>query len=67
MNYIGLDIHEKSTQACVKNDDGGVMMNVRLLSDSKGINEFLDMIDPLGAASVVMEATGFCMYIYDII
>jgi len=67
MNYIGLDIHKKSTQACVMNDKGKVLMNVRFLSDSKEINEFLDKIKPLGAASVVMEATGFCMYIYDII
>lgn len=67
MNYIGLDIHKKSTQACVKNDKGEVVMNVRFLSDSKEINEFLDKIEPFGAASIVMEATGFCMYIYDII
>jgi len=67
MNYIGLDIHKKSTQACVMNDKGKVLMNVRFLSDSKEINEFLDKITPLGAVSVVMEATGFCMYIYDII
>jgi len=67
MNYIGLDIHKKNTQACVKNDMEKVLMNVRFPSDSKDINEFLDKIEPLGAASIVMEATGFCMYIYDII
>jgi transposase len=67
MNYIGLDIHKKNTQACVKNDEGKVLMNVRFPSNSKDINEFLDKIEPLGAASIVMEATGFCMYIYDIL
>jgi len=67
MNYIGLDIHKKNTQACVKNDEGKVLMNVRFPSDPKEINEFLDKIEPLGAASIVMEATGFCMYIYDIL
>jgi len=67
MNYIGLDIHKKSTQACVMNDSGRVLMNVRFPSNSKDINEFLDKIELLGAASIFMEATGFCMYIYDII
>lgn len=67
MNYIGLDIHKKNTQACVKNENGKVLMNVRFPSDPKEINEFLDKIEPLGAASIVVEATGFCMYIYDII
>jgi transposase len=67
MNYIGLDIHKKNTQACVKNDMGKVLMNIRFPSGSKDINEFLDKIESLGAASIVMEATGFCMYNYDII
>lgn len=67
MNYVGLDIHKKNTQACVKNDSGKTLMNVRFPSIPDGINEFLDKIAPLGAASVVMEATGFCMYIYDIV
>jgi transposase len=67
MNYIGLDIHKKNTQACVKNDSGKALMNVRFPSTPEGINELLDKIEPLGAASVVMEATGFCMYIYDIV
>jgi transposase len=67
MNYIGLDIHKNNTQACVKNDMGKVLMNVRFLSDVKEINEFLDVAEESGPASIVMEATGFCMYIYDII
>jgi len=67
MNYIGLDIHKKNTQACVKNEKGKVLMNVRFLSDVKEINEFLDVVEESGPASIVMEATGFCMYIYDII
>lgn len=67
MNYIGLDIHKRNTQACVKNDKGKILMNARFPSNPKDINEFLDKIEPLGAASVVMEATGFCMYICDII
>jgi hypothetical protein len=32
-------------------------------SNSPDMNEFLDKVEPLGDAFIVMEATGFCMYI----
>lgn len=67
MKYIGLDIHKKNTQACVMNEKGKVLTNVRFPSNPKEINRFLDGIEASGPASIVMEATGFCMYIYDII
>ena len=67
MNYIGLDIHKENIQACVKNEKGEVLANVRFLSNPKEINEFLDGVEESGPASIVMEATGFCMYVYNII
>ena len=66
MYYIGLDIHKKNTQACVKDEAGLIIVNERFLSNIEAINAF---IDRLGAveAKVVMEATGFYEYIYDVI
>jgi len=66
MNYIGLDIHKKNTQACVKDENGKVLVNERFPSDVVSINAFLDRLG--GAeAKVVMEATGFYQYIYETI
>ena len=66
MNYIGLDIHKTNTQACVMDKNGKVIVNERFLSDVRAINSFLDRLG--GAeAEVVMEATGFYQYIYDVI
>jgi len=66
MYYIGLDIHKKNTQACVKDENGRAIVNERFLSDVRAINAFLDRLG--GAeAKVVMEATGFYEYIYDAI
>ena len=65
-NIEGLDIHKKNTQACVKDENGKVIVNERFLSDVVAINAFLDRLH--GAeAKVVMEATGFYQYIYETI
>lgn len=66
MYYMGLDIHKKNTQACVKDESGKVLVNERFPSETREINAFLDR---LGAAEarVVMEATGFYQYIYEAI
>jgi hypothetical protein len=66
MNYIGLDIHKKNTQACVKDENGKVIVNERFPSDVVAIKAFLDRLG--GAeAKIVMEATGFYQYIYETI
>jgi transposase len=66
MYCIGLDIHKKHTQACVKDENGKVIVNERFLSEAVAINAFLDRLH--GAeAKVVMEATGFYQYIYEMI
>ncbi|MEI6795627.1 MAG: IS110 family transposase [Methanomassiliicoccales archaeon] len=68
MNYIGLDIHKKNTQACMKNEDGKVMLAGRFPSRAKDLNAFIDKVEEAGGpASFVIESTGFCIPIYDII
>lgn len=66
MYYIGLDIHKKNTQACVKDEQGKTITNERFLSDAGAINAFLNRLGDV-RAKVVMEATGFYQYIYDVI
>jgi len=66
MYYIGLDIHKKNTQACVKNENGKVISSARFLSDVDHIGAFLDRLGK-AEAKIVMEATGFYEFIYDAI
>ena len=66
MYCIGLDIHKKNTQACVKDESGKVIVNERFLSDVVAIDAFLDRLGiAVAEARIVMEATGFYQYIYD--
>jgi len=66
MYYIGLDIHKKNAQACVKDEKGNIVSNDRSLSDLSAINCFLDRLGE-AEVKVVMEATGFYFWIYDAI
>ena len=68
MNYIGLDIHKKNTQACMKNETGKVLLTGRFPSRPKDLNAFIDKVEEAGPpASFVIESTGFCIPVYDII
>jgi len=68
MNYIGLDIHKKNTQACMKNEAGKVLLTGRFPSRSKDLNAFIVKVEEAGGpASFVIESTGFCIPIYDVI
>jgi len=68
MNYIGLDIHKKNTQACMKNETGKVLLTGRFPSRPKDLNAFIDKVEEAGPpASFVIESTGFCIPIYDVI
>jgi transposase len=64
-----MDIHKEYTWACVKNETGKLILADRFLSESRSINRFIDRVEDLreGPASIVIEATGFCYYIYDIL
>jgi transposase len=69
MLYIGLDIHKETTFACVKSETGMLVWAEKFPSSPRSIGQFLDRVEERreGPASIVMEATGFCFYIYDII
>lgn len=66
MYYTGLDIHEKNTQACVKDEAGKIIVIEQFISEVVAIEKFLDRLGAV-EAKVVMDATGFYEYIYDTI
>ena len=66
MYHIGLDIHKKHTQACVKDENGKILLSERFLSDVVAINAFLDRLGS-AEARIVMEATGFYQFLYETI
>jgi transposase len=68
MYYIGMDIHKKDTQACMKNETGKVLLTGRFPSRPKDLNAFIDKVEAMGSpASFVIESTGFCIPIYDVL
>lgn len=69
MYYIGLDIHKKDTQACVLNEKGKFVHGERIRTDVVDIGHFFEKIERMNDddLSVVIEATGFYFWIYDVI
>ncbi len=69
MYYIGLDIHKKDTQACVLNEKGKFVHGERIRTDVKDIGHFFEKIERMNDDDllVVIEATGFYFWIYDVI
>jgi len=67
MKYIGLDIHKKHTQACVRNEAGEILCEERIRTDADGMDRFFEKLesDPGEHLAVAMEATGFYFWIYD--
>jgi len=65
MRYIGLDIHKKHTQACVRNEHGNILSSERFRTESEDIAEFFAKQEVHGPLSVAMEATGFYFWIHD--
>lgn len=69
MKYIGLDIHKKDTQASVLDEKGKFVHGERIRTDVKDIGHFFEKIERMNDddLSVVIEATGFYFWIYDVI
>lgn len=68
MKYIGLDIHKKDTQACVLDEKGKVILVKRVRTDVYDIGHLFGMIEAGDEKlAVVIEATGFYFWIYDLI
>ena len=67
MRYVGLDIHKKHTQACVRNEKGKILLDERFKTDADEIGKFFSKVEGHGPLTVAMEATGFYFWIYNCI
>lgn len=68
IKYIGLDIHKKDIQACVLDEKGRVVLVKRVRTNVSDIGHLFKNIEAGDEKlAVVMEATGFYFWIYDLI
>ncbi|HRR67444.1 MAG TPA: IS110 family transposase, partial [Methanomassiliicoccales archaeon] len=69
MHYIGLDIHKKDTQASVLDEKGKFIHGERIRTDVVDIGHFFERMERMNDddRKVVIEATGFYFWIYDVI
>ncbi|RLF43102.1 MAG: IS110 family transposase [Thermoplasmata archaeon] len=57
MWYIGIDVHKKMCNACIKDRDGDIQKELKFLNKSTGIDKLLEVIDGREAKAVI-ESTG---------
>lgn len=57
MKYVGVDMHKKFCQACVKDRDGNILDELTFSNSGGGFALLLDAVGG-GEAKVVMESTG---------
>lgn len=63
MQFVGLDVHKKSTQAVVMDEQGNKLMKERFDSTIPGLEKFLEHIDK--DAKLVMEACYAWRHLYE--
>ena len=57
MWYIGIDVHKKMCNACIKDLDGNIQKELEFPNKSTGTDKLLDVIDGREAKAVI-ESTG---------
>lgn len=57
MRYIGIDVHKKTCNACIKDRDGNILRELKFPNKSTGTDKLLDVIDGREAKAVI-ESTG---------
>ena len=61
--YVGLDIHKKHNQACVMDESGRIVQELKFLNEKDELAKFLESI-PKGS-KIAMEACSLWMAIYE--
>ena len=64
MQYVGLDVHKTSCQACVEDENGNVLLEEKIPSTKEELNRFFSDFDE---AEVVLESTVLWEYVYETI
>lgn len=54
MAYLGIDVHKRETQVCVLNDDGTILLERRVRTESDVLKK---TFDELPAGKVVLESS----------
>jgi transposase len=58
MINVGIDVHKKHCQACLKDDRGRIIEELSFQRTQEGINDFHSLIQSHGEAKIVLESTG---------
>lgn len=63
MQYIGLDIHKRHINACIRNDAGNIICERKLKTDPAALDKFLSRVDK--EDKIALESCNCWEYIYD--
>jgi len=63
--YTGIDVHKRTLQVCVQDQDGGIVRECRLSNDQHSVVSFFDGLD--GQVSVALEASHNWGLLYDVL
>jgi transposase len=58
MISVGIDIHKKRCQACLKDEKGRIIEELSFQRTQEGIDSFHNLIQSHGEAKIVLESTG---------
>ncbi len=58
MISVGIDVHKKRCQACLKDEKGRLIEELSFPRDQEGINDFRMLLQNHGEAKIVLESTG---------
>jgi transposase len=58
MINVGIDVHKRRCQACIKDEKGRLIGEVSFARDEEGIRSFHRLLQNHGEAKIVLESTG---------
>lgn len=64
MLYIGIDVHTKLCNACIKDRDGNVLGELTFPNNSSGIDKLLDEINNRDATAALESTSNLWLRLY---